>query len=356
MPFKNVYLHGLVRDEFGRKMSKSLGNGIDPFEVIKKYGCDCLRYVMSTSGTPGLDLNIGDKNYVFANTFLTKIWNVSRFIINSLPENYKFKKVDTNNLSYIDSYLLNNMNLMIKKVKLNMDKYELGIASNTLYDFIYDDLCSTYVEMVKHELRNGTKERKENIYNILGLVLKNVLVIFFPYCPFISEEIYSYLPESKETIYYEKYPTSIRGINKDLANVGSDIINIVRYVRNFKMENKLGISSKVDLFISCPNNFDVNYLKQLLVNLVFANDINIVDSSTQGLRFFNNIGVMIVSDKKKQAESINKRIEVLHSEIDRCNKLLNNPNFVNRAKKEVVDSEREKLSKYTEELNSYLNK
>lgn len=354
MPFKKVYIHGLVRDELGRKMSKSLGNGIDPFEIVRKYGCDCLRYVMSTSGTPGLDLNIGEKNYAFANTFLIKIWNVSRFLINSMAENYKVKKIDVDSLTYIDSYLLEKMNQMISKVKKNMDKYELGIASNSLYDFIYDDLCSTYVEMIKHELRSQDENRKQTIYSVLNLVLKNVLIILFPFCPFISEEIYSYLPQAKKSIYFERFPKVVKNIDSKKAAIGKNIIDIIRYIRNYKMENKLGISSKINLNVSAFENFKMTDFSELLKNMVFAESINIVKQSEEDLRFFDEIGIKIIADKQKQDETIKKRIEFLQNEIKRCDSMLNNENFIQRAKKEKVELEKNKRQKFIEELNTYL--
>lgn len=355
MPFKTVFIHGLVRDTNGKKMSKSSGNGIDPFEVIDKYGCDSLRYSIVTGGTPGLDISYSTANIEFAKAYLNKVWNASRFLLTSIPDNYKFKKLSSKDFTVLEHYLFNNFNETIKKVKKNMDNYELGLASQTLYAFVYDVFCSNYVEMVKHDLKNGSDKRKDVIYSTLVRVIKDILVMLFPFAPFISEEIYSYIPNHLNSIYEEKYPTILRNVDKNKAQIGTLIVEMVKFVRNFKMENKLGISSPVDIDLSltAENEELFDFIAEILKNLVFAKEVRKVSADTEGLRKFASIGLKVNVDKSMENDAIEKRIAYLNDEIAFLDKMLNNPNFVSRAKKEVVDQKVARRAELVKELESY---
>ena len=205
VPFENVIIHGIVRDSQGRKMSKSLGNGIDPIDVINTYGVDSLRYFLATTASPGLDMRYSEEKVKAASNYLNKIWNSARYILMNIPESYKTTDIDYSKLETIDKYILTKLNQTIATVTKSMDAYEYGIASSNLYNFVYDDFCSFYLEMTKVTLKNENTY-KEGTYFTLLTTLQAVIMMIYPFSPFISEEIYLSLPEHKDSIMLELYP------------------------------------------------------------------------------------------------------------------------------------------------------
>lgn len=355
MPFKKVVLHGLIRDSQGRKMSKSLNNGIDPFDVIKEYGADSLRYSLTTNGTPGLDLPFGNHLLEKSHVYLNKIWNAARFVLSSIPKDFKVRKLKTNDLIFVDHYLYFNLNKTIKELKNNMDKYELGQASQKLYNFVYDIFCSNYIELVKNSLReDGT--RKEVVLNILIDVLKDILIMLFPYCPFICEDIYLKLPNHKNSIYEEKYPKKRPFAKQLFESLGSNLVSLIKFIRNYKMEHNLAIDERVnlDLHLSPEQIHQIEIIKPLLRKLIFANEINVVNTADGDYLNFGPISCKIHADADKLKEIIEKRRVFLLKEIERCEKMLGNPNFIAKAKQEKIAEEKDKLAKFQEEIKKYL--
>ena len=353
MPFKDCFIHGLVRDEFGRKMSKSLGNGIDPIDVVKEYGVDSLRYALATTVTPGLDMSFGMDKIKSASTFLNKIWNASRYILINLGDDFEpVEDVSKLKLSAADQYLYKNFNSTIEAVKKNMDKYELGQASKYLYNFIYDIFCSNYIEFAKIDLKKD-EERVKVVKNVLYDVLKRLLIALFPFTPFIAEDIYLHLPKHKKSIYEEEYPSKLKKrLTKD--KIGASIVEMIKHVRQIKVNASLEPNYKVDLSLfTSKNNFDE--VKDYLSRLCFASSLTLLKEEEKGLVYFSKIGLKVSYEAKKEDSSeINKRIEILKKEIERSSKMLNNPAFVKKAPEALVNKEREKLKANEEELAKYL--
>lgn len=352
LPFKNCFLHGLVRDEKGRKMSKSLGNGIDPIKVIDEYGADSLRYALATSVTPGLDMSFGYDKINQAHIFLNKIWNASRFALINFDDKFVLKNIEDLDLNFIDKYVIKHLNDTIKNVIKNFEKYEIGQAANYLYLFIYDVFCSNYIEEVKADLYT---ERKNIALNVILYVLKSLLVMLFPYAPFISEEIYSYLPYSKKSIYEEEYPKVIKISSSKL---GDELVDMIKEIRKYKSDNKLSLTEKISCKIYCSKD-KFEKLKPYLTKVGILKDLSLIkkDELDNNFRYFDkNTAIKLHSDLlNSNSERIKKRIAELKNEVERSNKILSNPNFVSKAPKAKVDMEKEKLKKYQEELLKYEN-
>lgn len=356
MPFKDVVLHGLIRDSQGRKMSKSLGNGIDPFAVIDKYGADAMRWALSSSGAPGLDLNIGDKNFQSAQEFINKVWNASRFVLSQLPDGFVPSKVDPKELGFIDSWLYQKLNAAIKGYSRNMDKYQQGLASKYLYDFLYDDFCGRYLEWTKVDLNGSDPKRKTVIYNVLLDALKAVLVLLFPFCPFVTETVYSYLPGHQDSLFLEPFPEPTFAASPAKAKRGNVLDGAVSFVRQYKADNGLAPNAEVSLTVVGPKA-DVTQLKPYLVRFSFAKSYAVSKAPVPGMSYFGKLGVFLkAADEQALAKKIAERIAHLKSEIARSEHMLANPNFVARAKKEIVENERKKLAANQAELAKYQTK
>ena len=353
MPFKDVVLHGLIRDSQGRKMSKSLGNGIDPFDVIDRYGCDAMRWALSSQGAPGLDLNIGESNFKTASEFVNKVWNASRYVLSSLPDDYKPSPLKVSELSFESTWLLNRLNRTILGYQRNMDKYEQGQAARYLSDFIWDDFCGSYLEWTKVELLNADEDAKRRVYDTLYAALKDILLLLFPFCPFVTETIYSYMPGHKNSLFDEEFPQVFTRLSPSKIARGTKVKQMVAYIRNFKSENGMAPNEPVDLVYKCTKA-EFEQLSPLVNRFAFAREVSRVDEDRPGMRFFMNVGILVdASDKEALQKKIAQRIEKLESEIARGEKLLSNQNFVSRANPKVVESERKKLEANRAELARY---
>ncbi len=357
MPFKKVYIHGLVRDSQGRKMSKSLGNGIDPFDVIKKYGTDSLRFALATGGTPGLDINFSFNKVENAHNFLNKIWNASRYILSMLPENFQERALLKNDLSYLDEWILKECDDLLNSVKTNMDKYELGQAADYLYSFVYDEFCSEYLEYTKVALQSDDEKKKDVTLQVLYSILKKILIALFPFAPFISEEIYSYLPGHKKSVYEEAYPSDY-GFDYSASDldVALSLRRAIKEIRNHKSKLGLAPNAPVELiFLGKKEDYDMVY--PYLKRFSFASSITLSSSKRDDSIFFPSFALSIIdSEDHDTSDRIEKRIEFLRNEIARSEKMLSNPNFLSKAKPEKVAQEKEKYQKYLDELNNYLKK
>ena len=352
MPFRKVYIHGLVRDEKGRKMSKSLGNGIDPFDVIKKYGTDSLRYALATGGTPGLDITFSFAKIDNAHNFLNKVWNAARYILGLLGPDFVPEMPKAEDLTFVDSWILKEWDNLLSSFRQNMEKYELGQAANYLYGFVYDSFCSNYLEFTKVSLKDPKK--RDTTIQVLYHVLREILVVLFPFCPFISEEIYSYLPGHKQSVYEESFPTgSGMAFSSDDLSLATSLIQAIREIRNYKSQYGLAPNAKVKIHYNGAKE-GYEKVKPYFERFAFATDVTLVPKREEGMIFTPAFCFSIAEENDDEAKARReKRIAFLEAEIARSRKMLDNPNFVSKAKPEKVALERQKYQSYLEELKHY---
>ena len=359
-PFKNVLIHGLVRDELGRKMSKTLGNGVDPLEVIDKYGADALRYFLTTNSTPGQDMRYIEEKVQSSMNYLNKIWNSTRYVLGVLDDGFNPLDISKCKLSPLDVWIINKMQLTIKNITKNMDKFDFNAASQHLYNFVYDDFCSSYLEMSKVTLSSSNQDLINGTKNTLYYCLKNIILLIYPYTPFIAEEMYLNLPNHLNSIMEEKYPIS----HKKLINNSFDgqidcLLNMIKDVRNYKIVNKLAPNTSLPLYIRFKINPFDGYLSYL-ERFTFSKEIKIVDEfNINGESHLYSNGELLIGSllsNDEQIEKINKDIEFERNEISRGERMLNNPGFVSKAPKEKIELERNKLNSHKEKLNLLLEK
>ena len=355
-PFDKCLIHGLIRDSQGRKMSKSLGNGIDPIDVINQYGVDALRYFLTTSTSPGLDTRYSEEKIKSSEAYLNKIWNASRFILMNIENEELDENIDETKLDLIDKYILSRLNHCIKNVTENMEKYDFANASTHLYNFVYDDFTSWYLELskVKFTTNNDTNTKK-----VLLKVLKSIILMIYPYTPFIAEEIYLNLPHHKESIMLDSYPEVEEKYFNNLAEEEiNSMISMIKDIRAFKVNNNLAPSSKVRLYLfHNEKNFDFDIITPYLTRFGFAEEIIIDQKEKQNLSSIYFLGQMFIEENLSNEElikKINDKISFLDNEINRCKKMLNNPGFVNKAPKEKIELEQKKLAQFEKEKEEYL--
>ncbi len=349
IPFKDVVIHGLVRDSLGRKMSKSLGNGVDPVQVIDKYGTDSLRYFLATTAAPGLDMRYSEEKVQAANAYLNKIWNSARFALMNIPSEYKFNELDFSSLNEMDKFIIYRLNETIKKVTNAMEKYEFGIACQILHSFVYDDFCNFYLEMCKVSLSNESTN-KESIYYSLTKSLKSIVLMIYPFAPFISEEIYLSLNEHKDSIMLETYPEFMENLYFDESNV-LFIKNVIEKIRAYKVDNSLAPNQRVSLKLKTNKNI-INLISYI-ERFTFASKIELINKEEANLTsLVINDGIIYIDDdisKDEKFKKLNEQLENINKEIIRSENLLNNEKFLSKAKKEKVDEEKEKYQKYKEQ-------
>ena len=361
-PFKHVLIHGLIRDAQGRKMSKSLGNGIDPMDVIDKYGVDSLRYFLTTNSAPGQDLRLSTEKVESSWNFINKIWNASRFTLMNLPEDYKFNGINEKELSIADKWILNRLNSAIYSINENMEKYEFGVASTYMYNFIWNDFCSWYIELAKLGLNSDSSTVRKSTYDTLFYVLDAITKLIHPFMPFVSEEIYQALHGSKEvTITTSSWPKIDERFNEKESTM--DLIqDIITNVRATKNEYNLAPSKPIDIII---RSFDDNNLSLLednrkyLERFTFANTLEFINDNRQidkcktiiltNLEVFIPLSGMI--NIEEEIKNLTNEINKLTGEIKRCEGMLNNPNFLNKAPESKINEERAKLENYKSKMN-----
>lgn len=353
-PFKKCLIHGLIRDEQGRKMSKSLGNGIDPFDVIKKYGVDALRYFLTTSTSPGLDTRYSDEKVKSSEAYLNKIWNASRFVLSNLEGEEKLdEEIDLSKLSLIDKYILTRLEKTITNVTINMEKYDFANASTHLYNFVYDDFTSWYLELSKVTMNHETKK-------VLLKVLKSIILMIYPYTPFIAEEIYLNLPYHGESICLEKYPEyEEKYVSEESEKIVSSLISMIKDVRSFKVDNSLAPNSKVRLYLNHVGNFDFQTILPYLKRFTFANEVIIDDESKKDFSSIYYIGELYIEedlDKELLKKKFDEKISAIKNELLRGDKMLNNPAFIAKAPEKKINEEKAKREKYLKELAEYQKK
>lgn len=338
-PFKDCLIHGLIRDKEGRKMSKSLGNGVDPMDVIKDYGADALRFFLTTTAAAGTDLRYDEEKVKSTWNFINKLWNASRFVLMNIED---LKEIKLETIKEEDKWILTKLNNTIKNVTKNMEKYEFNNVGTEIYNFIWSDFCDNYIEAAKFSLEDATTK------SVLLHVLTDILKMLHPFMPYVTEEIYLKLPIHDETIMLSNYPKYNKDeiFNKECESF-SDKLEFIKIFRNIKLENKIG----KDFSIKINNSNDYS----LIFKLLRLNEDNFKDAKgTKYSVIYKDYNLDIYYEKEITEEEIKlkeKQINELKSSIERRKKLLSNENYVAKAPKELVEKERVTLEAEEEKLS-----
>lgn len=357
IPFKDVLIHGLVRDAQGRKMSKSLGNGIDPLEIIDEYGADTLRYCLLNGIAPGSDTRFSKDKLDGCRNYINKIWNASRFVLMNCEGN-QVKNIEDCKLTVADKWILSRLNQTVKKVTLNMEKYEIGMACFELHEFVWNDFCDWYIELSKPALYGEDKDKKSDVLGVLCYVLENTLKLLHPYIPFITDEIYRNIPNRTGSIMVSDYPryNAKLGYKKDVENC-EYLMSIIKSIRQIRTDSGCAPSKKVDLFVVSEKVRLIEKYKTYIEKLANIGKITFI-TSKQDLQMrvvsqvLDKTELYIPLDElvdiSKEIERLQQELTKTESEIQRANGKLSNQGFLAKAPKDLVDSERAKLDKYIE--------
>lgn len=363
-PFNDVLLHGLVRAEDGRKMSKSLGNGVDPMDVIEEYGADSLRYFLATGSSPGHDLRYSTEKVESVWNFINKIWNAARFSIMNIGEDFKVEDVDlSGNLSLADKWILTRLNETIANVTDLSDKYEFGEVGRTLYNFIWDEFCDWYIEMSKIPMNGEDEAQKQVTRSVLTYVLDNTMRMLHPFMPFVTEQIWQNLPHEGETIVNASWPKVNDALTfDDSKETMQQLVEIIKSVRQSRLEVDTPLSKAIPIFIKAK---DDNIKETLLNNsnyidrfchpseLTIDTDINIPEKAMTSVTTAGEVVLPLegLIDMDKEIERLENELLKWEKELDRVNKKLANENFVNKAPEKVINEEREKKQTYQEKYD-----
>ncbi len=354
-PFRHVFIHGIVRDSQGRKMSKSLGNGIDPLEVIDKYGADALRFTLATGNSPGNDMRFYWERVESSRNFANKIWNAARFVLMNLEIDKCSMPVKPQTE---DKWIISRYNSVVKSVTENLDNFELGVALGNLYDFIWDELCDWYIELVKPRLYGDNEESKLDAQRTLCYVLTGVLKLLHPFMPFITEEIFCALPTGEETIMTSQWPLYTPSLSfPEEEKKMSVICDAIKSVRNIRTEMNVPPSRRASMIIVTEDKelFESGIL--FYEKLAGAKDVTVTDSEAdvpegsvsvivEGAKIFMPMDELI--DTEKEKARLTKEKEKLEAEIDRVEKKLSNQGFVAKAPAKLIEEEKAKGEKYRE--------
>ena len=351
-PFHTVFIHGLVRDSQGRKMSKSLGNGIDPLEMAEKYGADALRFNLITGNSPGNDMRFYVEKCEAMRNFCNKIWNASRFVMMNLTveDNHLPETLETE-----DKWILSKLNRVVKEVCDNMDSFELGVAAGKIYDFIWDDYCDWYIELTKPRLNGDDEAAKESAQRVLLYVLVEILKLLHPFMPFITEEIWQALPHEGDALMMQSYPEYSEKLNfpEDEANFGM-VMDAIKAVRARRSEMNVPPSRKSHLIIVTEKAKAFTDGEKFICKLAYASGVEVraeLPESTDGMvsvitdnaRMFMPMAELV--DLEKERARMEKELANAKKQLDGQNAKLANENFVSRAPEKVVNAEREKKAK-----------
>lgn len=367
-PFKYVLITGLVRDAQGRKMSKSLGNGIDPLEVIDKYGADTLRFTLSTGNTPGNDMRFHWDKVESSRNFANKIWNASRFVMMNLDDFDHEKDIDINELDLKDKWILSKLNNIIKEVTEFLDKFEIGIAAQKLYDFFWSEFCDWYIEMAKNDLYGKNHKVKEQTQYVLWYVLEKTLKLLHPFMPFITEEIWQHIPHKGKSIMISDWPRYRQDLIFDDAKDMEIVMDAIRGIRNIRADMNVAPSKKAKVFVRVTNKKVGKLLKDnldIIYSLAKVSQMKICDenmrapekamtSVIRGAELFMPMAGLV--DVNKEINRLKHDKEKLEKELKRSNKKLSNKNFLEKAPKEVVEKERRKRNEYLDMMKKIENR
>ncbi len=361
IPFENVYIHGLVRDSQGRKMSKSLGNGVDPIEVIENYGTDALRFSLTQNISAGNDMRYMPEKLETARNFANKLWNAAKFV-NMYIDDIAVENVE--NFLPADKWILTKLSKLEKEVKDNLDKYELGVPLQKLYDFIWSDFCDWYIEIVKTRLYD--KETNPFSYSVAVWTLNHVLVqvikMLHPYMPFITEEIYQNLHTDKNSIMKDMYPCDNYNFEKE-TEIIELFLNMIRNIRNERLNSGINGSKKVNAQVYLKNENDKKLFKlceDYIKRLGYIENIEYIDTEEKANNNYTSITLPRISiyldllgavDLDKENERLNNEKEKVLKELNRAKSMLSNEKFVSKAPANLVEQEKMKVIKYEEMLN-----
>ena len=361
IPFENILIHGIVRDNQGRKMSKSLGNGIDPLEIIDKYGADALRFSLVLNISPGNDIRYMPEKLDNAANFANKLWNAAKFVMMQ-KETIEDININEENLLYADKWILSKLNEVIQEININMESFDLGIALQKIYDFIWNEFCDWYIELVKPRLYDNNNGKKEAIYT-LEYVLKEVLKLLHPFMPFITEEIYSSLVDEKESIMVSTWPQYREDHKFEQANYEIEQMKkIIIGIRNIRTKLNVHPTKKTKLiFVTQDGEKIIERSKVFLNKLGFANEIIIKKDKTEipanALSVVTSLMEVYIPfedlvDIEEEKNRLKGEKEKLEAEVQRGEKMLSNQGFLSKAPQQKIQEEKDKLEKYKNMLNS----
>ncbi|GIQ64580.1 hypothetical protein PACILC2_31480 [Paenibacillus cisolokensis] len=360
IPFRDVLLHGLVRDENGQKMSKSLGNGVDPLDVIEQYGADAMRFMLSTGITPGQDLRYRKEKVEQARNFANKIWNASRFALMNL-EGFKVSDIDlSGKLGTAERWILHRLNETARDITRLIDQYEFGETGRLLYNFIWDDLCDWYIEFAKLNLYGQDEEAKRATQSVLAYVLDRTLRLIHPFMPFISEEIWQHLPHEGETITLAAWPTYDAAFEAPEAVREMELLmELIRAVRNIRAEVGAPMSRKVELIVKPSGETEEAILNrnrdfierfcgtsQLEIGLALTGPDKAMSAVVTGAELFLPLAGLI--DIEQEIARLEKELKTLNGEVERIERKLANEGFMAKAPAKVIEEERNKLKDYAD--------
>ena len=356
-PFDTVFIHGIVRDAQGRKMSKSLGNGIDPLIVIDEYGADALRFTLATGNSPGNDMRFSDEKVGASRNFANKLWNAARFILMNLGEDEKAPHIP-DELALEDKWILSLFNKLTKEVTDNLDKFELGIAVQKLYDFIWDVFCDWYIEISKIRLNSGDEKAAQTARDMLVYIMSNTLKLLHPFMPFITEEIWQTLPHEGESIMISEWPVYKDEYDFSVEEQEMDrIMEAVRAIRNRRAEMNVPPSKKAKYYIATAHKDTFEKAGIFMQRLASCSEAEIGDSFeiddavcivTTDAKIYIPLGELV--DFEKEIARLNKEKEKVLKDLEFIDKKLNNENFVAKAPKTVVDGQREAAQKLRDKI------
>ena len=375
-PFKDVVVHGIVRDSQGRKMSKSLGNGIDPIEIIDQYGADALRFSVLSGTTMGNDIRYMPEKLEQASNFANKIWNAAKFIIMNTPDedkvkefchkvyNHETKTYNSDLLTIEDKWILNKLDKLVADITRNIENYDLGIAIDKIYNFIWNEFCDWYIEMVKTRIYSENEETKIAVSDILNHVFGTSLKLLHPFMPFVTSEIYDNLVcyDEKELMVSKWPETSDKSVFEKEEETVEKLKQIIGEIRNIRANMNIHPSKKSELiFVTERYEKEIIEAKEFILKLGFGNEIKVQKDKTgipenaiailqEGIELYMPLEDLI--DMEEEKNRLQNEITKLEAEVQRCEKMLSNPGFVNKAPEAKINVEKEKLNKYKEMLNS----
>jgi valyl-tRNA synthetase len=364
-PFERCLIHGLIRDKDGRKMSKSLGNGVDPLDIKAKYGIDTLRYFLTTNSAPGMDLRFEIEKVESSWNFINKLWNISRFTLMNLGDfTIDDIEIDTEDLTLVDKWLLGKLYNTIKDMDYNYEKFEFGEAARAIHNFSWEDFAAWYVEIAKIALNSENEKDIKRTKSILSYVLLDIMKLLHPFMPFVTEEIYQKIPHVEESIMISEWPALIEEFDNNDAISDFEIIqDVIKAMRNVRAEYNVAPSKEVKVYIK-PNTPKIKELLQNNTTILerflnpedleyienFNSDDEVISIVLNDLEMYLPLGSLV--DISQEIERLEKEFKKLGGEIKRGEGMLSNPNFINKAPEQKVNIEKEKLANYKEQFET----
>ena len=355
-PFKTVFIHGIVRDQNGVKMSKSLGNGIDPLEIIDKYGADALRFFLATGNSPGNDMRFSEKRVEACANFANKLWNASRFVHMNIDD-FDVKNELPAELTTEDKWIVSTLNSVAKEINENLEKFELGVAVQKIYDFIWDYFCDWYIELTKSRLQSEG-ETAQNARQVLLWTLEKILRLLHPFMPYITEEIWQTLPAEGDTVMLAEYPSYDEKLNfPEAVSSMEKVMEAIRGIRNRRAEMNVPPSKKAKVYIATklPEVFEQG--SQFICRLASASEVEVGDSFdidgavnvvTADAKIYIPMDELV--DKKAELERLNKELESVKKRLAQSEGKLNNQGFVSKAPAAVVEKVKGQAQKEREQI------